>query len=263
MIATVVEGTASVVQGKHFATKVGQHTLLHQLAIIGICSGSLKIMAAPKLTRILLVAAVITALLLLGWGIRDTAGFFASPVRAAYLALVVIAMASAVASIQKPAKKGTRTPPWQRAVLTLVQLITIPLLVFLPYADKREILIIPEEWVRWLGLSVALAGYVITTVAVRTLGKNYSVYVTIQEQHQLVQNGIYGVVRNPIYLGILLSWPGACLVFRSWLVLPVFAFFLGFAVLRGAQEERVLREEFGGDFEAYCRRTWRIVPYIY
>jgi protein-S-isoprenylcysteine O-methyltransferase Ste14 len=178
-------------------------------------------MAVQKLTHILLIAVMITALLLLGWGIRDTAGFFASIVRAAFLTLIVITMASAAASTQKPAKKGTRTPPGQRAVLTLMQLIIIPLLVFPPYADKRGILIIRAEWVRWLGLAIARAGYVITIVAVRTLGRNYSVYVTIQEQHQLVQNGIYGVVRNPIYLGILLSWPGACLVFRSWLVLPV------------------------------------------
>jgi protein-S-isoprenylcysteine O-methyltransferase Ste14 len=110
---------------------------------------------------------------------------------------------------------------------------------------------------------MALAGYLLSIVAVRTLGKNYSVYVTIQERHQLVQDGIYGVVRNPIYLGNLLSWPGACLVFRSWLVLPMFAFFLVFAVLRSAQEERLLREEFGHVFEAYCRRTWRLVPYLY
>ena len=59
-----------------------------------------------------------------------------------------------------------------------------------------------------------------------------------------MQTGIYNVVRNPMYLGTMLSWPGACLVFRSWLVLPVFVYCLAFGVLRGGQEERVLREEF-------------------
>jgi len=220
-------------------------------------------MPARKLIGILLSALVIVALMLFGWGIRDTAGFFASLVRAIFLPLMVIAMALAATSAQNAATTGTRTPAGQRVVLALVQVITIPLLVFLPYADKRGILVVRTEWLRWLGLVVAVAGYLISVVAVRTLGKNYSVFVTIREQHQLVQNGIYGVVRNPIYLGTLLSWPGACLVFRSWLVLPVFVFFLVFAVLRGAQEERVLREQFNGDFEAYCRRTWRILPYLY
>ncbi len=220
-------------------------------------------MSARKLLRIVVSAVVIVVLLLVGWGIRDAAGFFASIPRALFVPLVVIAIATAAASIQKPTKKGTRTPRGQAMLLAVLQVITIGLILFLPFGDHRGILVIRAEWVRWLGSAIAIAGYAISIVAVRALGKNYSVYVTIQEQHQLVQSGIYGTVRNPIYLGNLLSWPGACLVFRSWLVLPVFAFFLGFAVLRGAQEERVLREQFGAAFDDYCRRTWRIVPYLY
>ena len=220
-------------------------------------------MSPRKLIRILLSAIAIVALLLLGWGVRDTAGFFASVPRQAFMVVVVIAMALAAVSIAKATKKGTRTPSGQRALLTLLQLITLTLIVFLPFSDRRGILVIHREWVRWLGLAMVIAGNLIIVVALRTLGRNYSVYVTIQEQHRLVQNGIYGIIRNPIYLGNLLSWPGACLVFRSWLVVPAFLFFLAFAVLRGAQEERLLREEFGSEFQTYQRRTWRLIPYIY
>jgi len=148
-------------------------------------------------------------------------------------------------------------------VLASVRLVTIPLLLLLTFVDHRSILVMHAEWVRWLGLAVTLAGYVVILVALQTLGRNYRVYVTIQEQHRLVQHGIYGVVRNPIYLGTMLAWPGTCLVFRSWLVFPVFLYFLTFAVLRGAQEERLLREEFTSEFDAYCGRTWRLVPYVY
>jgi protein-S-isoprenylcysteine O-methyltransferase Ste14 len=220
-------------------------------------------MTPRRLFRILLSAVVIVALLLLGWGIRDAAGYFASAVRAAFLAIVVIAMASAAASIQKASQKGTRTPRAQNLLLALLQLITIALVLFLPYADRRDIFVMHAEWVRWLGLTMVVAGHLISILAVRALGRNYSVYVTIQEQHQLVQSGIYGMVRNPIYLGNLLAWPGTCLVFRSWIVFPAVVFFLAFAVLRGAQEERLLREQFSADFDAYCRRTWRLVPYLY
>jgi protein-S-isoprenylcysteine O-methyltransferase Ste14 len=220
-------------------------------------------MATRRVIRILISAVVIATLLFLGWGLHSVASFFSSIPRAVFLPLILIAMASVAASSQDPGRKGTRTPPRQSLVLASVQVVTIPLLVFLPYADRRHIYVIHADWPRWLGLALALAGYVTMLLALRTLGRNYSVYVTIQEQHRLVQNGIYGVVRNPIYLGTLLSWPGACLVFRSWLVAPVFLFFLAFAVLRGAQEERVLREEFSSEFDAYCRRTWRLVPYVY
>lgn len=209
------------------------------------------------------MACVVTALILFGWGIHDVESYFASPPRAAFLVLIIAALVSASLSTDKPAGKGTRTPPGQRALLALVQLVTLPLLALLPFADKRGVFVFHVEWIRWLGLAMGLAGITIMVVAIRTLGKHYSVYVTIQEQHKLIQSGIYGVVRNPIYLGTLLLWPGVCLVFRSWAVIPIFTFFLLFGVLRGAQEERVLGAEFGEEFNAYRQRTWRLVPYIY
>ncbi len=220
-------------------------------------------MELRKLPGVTAMAAVISGLILFGWGIRDHKSYFHSPARAAFFLLMVVAVVSASLSAQKPASKGSRTPPGQRVILALLQLITLPLLVFLPFGDKRQLLTVSLEWIRWVGLTMALAGAVISVVAIRTLGRHYSVYVTIQEQHQLVQNGIYGVVRNPIYLSTLLFWPGACLVFRSWMVFPIAAFFLLFGVLRGAQEERVLQAEFGQEFEAYCERTWRMLPYVY
>jgi len=220
-------------------------------------------MAVRRAIGILMSAGVFATLLILGWGIRDLGSLFVSGARAAFLPIMLIAMACAAASAQTPLKKGTRTPPGQRLVLASVQIVTLPLLVFLPYADKRGIFVMHTEWVRWLGLGSVLGGYAIMLVALRTLGRNYSAYVTIQEQHRLVQTGIYSVVRNPIYLVTMLSWPGACLVFRSWLVIPIFMYFLGFGVLRGAQEERVLREHFNAEFEAYRQRTWRLVPYVY
>jgi len=220
-------------------------------------------MTAGKLFRTSLGVVICVSLLLLGWGIRDAAGFFASASRAIFMAAILAGIISASATIKKPNQKGTRTASGQRQLLALLQLITIALTVFLPFADRRGILVMHADFERWVGVAMVLAGYVISVIALRTLGSNYSVYVTIQEQHRLVQNGIYGVVRNPIYLGNLLSWSGACLVFRSWLAIPTFAFFLAFAVLRGAQEERVLREVFSAEFDAYCRRTWCILPFIY
>ena len=52
-------------------------------------------MNARKLLRVPLTEVVLVSLLLLGWGIRDTADFFASVVRAIFLPVVVVALASA------------------------------------------------------------------------------------------------------------------------------------------------------------------------
>ena len=220
-------------------------------------------MAGQSVIRILISACVFTALVMLGWGIREYATFFASPPRALLLPVILAGLAGAVGSTRNPTKQGTRTPRGQRLVLASVQIVTLPLLMWLPYADKHGLFAMRVEWVRWVGLCGVAAGSAIAFVALRTLGENYSTYVTIQEKHRLVQSGIYGVVRNPIYLATMLLWPGVCLVFRSWLVFPIFAYFLLFGVLRGSQEEGILREHFGAEFEAYRSRTWRLLPYIY
>ncbi len=208
------------------------------------------------------ISAVI--LLLLGWGMRDWAGFFSSPARTIFLIVLLIEMIiSTLAMKAPPFRRGTHSPGGQRVLLGVLQIVTIGLLFLLPFNDRRGILVIGAEWSRWFGLAMFLGAGIIVIVALCTLGKNYSVFVTIQEQHRLVQSGIYGVVRHPIYLGNLLLWPGACLVFRSWLVVPAFIFFLLFAVLRATQEERILAEHFGPEYEAYCRRTWRLAPHVY
>ena len=105
--------------------------------------------------------------------------------------------------------------------------------------------------------------YILAFVALRALGKQYSGYVTLQEDHQLVQTGIYGVIRHPIYLRALMVFVGLPLIFRSWLLLPLFVVGVLFVGYRIRQEEKLLAEHFGAEFEAYRRRTWRLLPYLY
>ncbi len=214
--------------------------------------------------RMVLSIAVAVLLMFVAWGIRDLRGFFSSPARTAFLVLLLAEMLGSMVVIQTPPfRKGRRTPGGQRALFLALQAVTVGSIVFQPYADRRGLLVIEAEWVRWLGLALFVTGAAIVLLALHTLGRSYSYYVTIQEQHQLVQNGIYGTVRHPMYLGNLLSWPATSLVFRSWLVIPVFAFFFLFAVLRGAQEDRLLASHFGAKFDAYRQRTWRLIPLLY
>lgn len=135
---------------------------------------------------------------------------------------------------------------------------------FLPYGDRRNILVFAdgEAW-RYVGLVLHIAGSTVRMAGLRTLGRHFSAYVTLQENHQLVQTGIYSIVRHPMYLGGLLAFTGLALVFRSWLVFPLLVVVGVFLALRIRQEETLLAESFGAEFDAYRRRTWRLLPYLY
>ena len=115
-----------------------------------------------------------------------------------------------------------------------------------------------------LGVAFILAGLVIRWTAVLTLRRYFTSNVDILPDHQLVQHGIYRIIRHPAYAGALLSFFGLGLGFSNWLTLllivpPVCAAFLN----RIRVEEAALREAFGEAYERYSRKTKKLIPGIY
>ncbi len=87
--------------------------------------------------------------------------------------------------------------------------------------------------------------------------------VAIQEGHTLVTNGIYSIIRNPSYLGLLINMLGWSLAFRSIAGVLLTALMLVPLVVRMNAEERLLQSEFGAEYDAYRARTSRLIPGLY
>lgn len=95
------------------------------------------------------------------------------------------------------------------------------------------------------------------------LGDRFSGLVAIQPGHALVTTGIYGVIRNPSYLGLLVTMLGWSLAFRSAIGVLLMALMLVPLVARIRAEEKLLGEQFGAEYDAYRARTWRLFPGLY
>ena len=95
------------------------------------------------------------------------------------------------------------------------------------------------------------------------LGRRFSGLVAIQSGHQLVTTGAYRFVRNPSYLGLLVTSLGWALAFRSGVGVLLAVLILPPLVARINAEEALLRAHFGAEYDAYCARTWRLVPGVY
>ena len=110
-------------------------------------------------------------------------------------------------------------------------------------------------------IGLGLGSVWITLAAISTLGKQWSVAAKMVEGHRLVTEGLYGVVRHPIYAGYfgLLLATGLAFSHLRALLLAILLFWTG-AVIRIRTEERLLREEFGQEFEAYARRVPAVFP---
>jgi protein-S-isoprenylcysteine O-methyltransferase Ste14 len=87
--------------------------------------------------------------------------------------------------------------------------------------------------------------------------------VAIQPGHTLVTTGLYGVVRHPSYLGLLVNSLGWALAFRSGVGVLLTALLIPPLVARIGAEERLLRSQFGGEYQDYCNRTSRLIPGFY
>ncbi len=208
---------------------------------------------------------------LVGWGLDDLSGFFALAPRAGYALLIVIL--GCVAGYQAiGAPEGLRGGKGvegklvrrQGLVKVVVILAMYVALVFLPFADRRSIGVMEAtEATRWIGLSVTGLGFTLIFWSGIALGRFYSADVTIQTDHRLITAGLYRSIRHPRYLGTLLVASGLSFLFRSWIGLAASVLFLGVLLFRINDEETLMQAEFGSDWEAYCQRSWRLIPYLY
>jgi protein-S-isoprenylcysteine O-methyltransferase Ste14 len=87
--------------------------------------------------------------------------------------------------------------------------------------------------------------------------------VAIQPGHTLITRGVYGVIRHPSYLGLLVNSLGWALAFRSGVGLLLTALFIPPLLARIGAEERLLRAQLGAECEAYRARTSRLIPGLY
>jgi protein-S-isoprenylcysteine O-methyltransferase len=116
----------------------------------------------------------------------------------------------------------------------------------------------------YVGCLLIAAGILIRLLAVATLKKQFTVKVSIVENHRIIDSGMYGVIRHPAYLGHLVSLIGIGLVSGNRVSLTALAVLpLAGILYRIHIEEDALQRHFGPAYQAYARRTKRLLPGIW
>jgi protein-S-isoprenylcysteine O-methyltransferase Ste14 len=125
--------------------------------------------------------------------------------------------------------------------------------------------LLPFNWI-WVvvGASLYAGGMTFRLVAIISLGKFFTGSVRIHDGHEMIQSGPYRLVRHPAYLGLVVLTIGGITIFASLFgYLCFFLLFLPGLMQRIRVEEEVLTDEFGDGYREYCKRTKRLVPFIY
>jgi protein-S-isoprenylcysteine O-methyltransferase Ste14 len=204
--------------------------------------------------------AVYFGLAVLGWG--EPAAFFSHPALIA-LAAAVFVMAGAALFVGGNISPGVREDRGNRWVLAAFSLIGL-LAAFLPaWTDRKDLWTFDGDAIRWLGVVLFAAGGALRLWPVVVLGNRFSGLVAIQPGHTLVTSGVYGVIRHPSYLGLLINALGWALAFRSGVGLLLTALLIPPLFARIRAEERLLHAQFGAEYEVYRTRTSRLIPGLY
>jgi protein-S-isoprenylcysteine O-methyltransferase Ste14 len=199
-------------------------------------------------------------LAVLGWG--GVTAFFSHP---ALIALAVTTfLLSGLALFSggnlSPGIREDRSNRWVLGAFALIGLLA----GYLPaYTDRIGFWTLDGDTIRWIGVALFAAGGALRIWPVFVLGHRFSGLVAIQPGHSLVTGGVYGVIRHPSYLGLLINSLGWGLAFRSVIGILLAALTIPPLLARIRAEETLLKSQFGDEYDAYRTRTSRLIPWLY
>ena len=115
-----------------------------------------------------------------------------------------------------------------------------------------------------IGVALIAPGLIIRIHSMLALKQYFTYSVAKADDHQLVETGLYKVIRHPGYLGQLMIFLGISISLSNWL--SILAMMLPVALGYGYRikvEEGFMLEQLGKKYLDYQQRTKRILPLIY
>lgn len=109
------------------------------------------------------------------------------------------------------------------------------------------------------GVLICLVGFWVWKSA--ALGdKSIDKYI---ESNTLCTTGVYSIVRNPCYSGIMLFCTGALLIAHNiWLLILPFVYWIAMTVMLKYSEEKWLQNLYGQEYVEYCKKVNRCIPWF-
>lgn len=152
--------------------------------------------------------------------------------------------------------KSTLNLLWIAIPLSILSAVAVSYVIRFPISG--------EVWIYYSGAVLIWIGIILRFIIIRSLGKYFTVDVTIKEDHKIKKEGFYKYLRHPSYAFSLLTSLGLGLYLNNWLSLAL-AFLIPFIAFsyRMNVEEKALIEQFGEEYLEYRRKTKKLIPFVY
>jgi protein-S-isoprenylcysteine O-methyltransferase Ste14 len=124
--------------------------------------------------------------------------------------------------------------------------------------------ILDNIYISYSGLIIIIIGTIFRLIILKSLGKYFTVDVTIKNNHRLKKDGFYKFLRHPTYFVSLITFIGFGISLNNWMsLIIVFLLITSVFMYRIKVEEKALIQEFGEEYLEYKKSTKGLIPFIY
>ena len=149
----------------------------------------------------------------------------------------------------------------QKSVVVLSGVMFVAAFVVAGLNWRFQWVMLPE-WAVWLATALFLFGYVLYAEVLRE-NAYLSRTIEVQEDQKVIDTGLYGIVRHPMYTSTIILFLSMPLVLASPISFLILLLYIPLIAKRIRNEEAVLEEGLKGYHEYKQRVKYKVLPYIW
>ena len=149
----------------------------------------------------------------------------------------------------------------QKAVVALSAVMFVAAFVVAGLNWRFQWLVLPD-WAVWLAAALFLFGYILYAEVLRE-NTYLSRTVEVQEDQEVIDTGLYGIVRHPMYMSTTILFLVMPLVLASPISFLIMLLYIPLIAKRIRNEEAVLEQGLKGYHEYKQRVKYKVIPYIW
>ena len=149
----------------------------------------------------------------------------------------------------------------QKAVVALSAVVFVVAFVVAGLNWLFQCLVLPN-WAVWLAAAIFLFGYILYAEVLRE-NTYLSRTVEVQEHQEVIDTGLYGIVRHPMYMSTTILFLVMPLVLASPISFLIMLLYIPLIAKRIRNEEAVLEQGLKGYREYKQRVKYKVIPYIW
>ena len=149
----------------------------------------------------------------------------------------------------------------QKAVVALSGVMFIAAFVVAGLNHRFGWIVLPS-WAVWASAAVFLAAYLMYAEVLRE-NAYLSRTIEVREGQKVIDTGLYGIVRHPMYSSTLFLFLSMGLILGSPISFGILLFYVPIIAVRMKNEEKVLAEELPGYSDYMKKVRYRVIPFIW